>query len=423
MIVRVPALPTMYHLRQQFDTCSLADPASVLAERLANAPASEGLRPGMWVAITVGSRGIAHLGELVAAVVRTVRARGARPFIVPAMGSHGGATAEGQLQMLASLGVSEATVGAPVRSSMEVVEAGRTPEGWPAYCDRLAFEADCIVVMNRVKPHTAFKAEIESGLMKMLAVGLGKRQGAETVHSHDPARAVVELARVILAQAPVGVGIAIVENAQDETYDIEVVPPAAFEETDRRLLVLAKQLLPRLPFDDLDVLIVREMGKNISGTGMDSNVIGIGRRIGGAHKPEIARLVVLDLTEASHGNALGIGLADLTTRRLVDKIDMRATYTNVIATGFLGSAKIPMTLDSDLEAVAVALAGFDAAAVRLACIKNTLELEDIAISEGLVEAARSQPGRMVLGELGPLRFSDDGRLLWPEGVHPPALQS
>lgn len=411
MIVKMPALPRMYRLRQQFDRQALSEPAIALEQRLRAAPAFAELQPGMRVAVTVGSRGIAHLGEFVAAAVRAVRARGAAPFIVPAMGSHGGATAEGQRRMLAGLGVSEATVGAPVRSSMEVVEIGRTTAGWPVYCDRLAYEADWIVVMNRVKPHTAFKAEIESGLMKMMAVGLGKRQGAETVHAHGVGRAVVEVGRVTLARAPIGIGIAIVENSEDETYDIAVVPPAEFEETDRRLLAVSKRLLPRLPFDDLDVLIVREMGKDISGTGMDSNVIGIGRRIGGSHKPDVARLVVLDLTDESHGNALGIGLADLTTRRLVDKIDRRATYANVITTGFFGTARIPMTLENDREAIAVALTGYDAATVRLACIRNTAELEELAISEGLLDAA-SRAQRLAVGEeLGPLRFDEDGRLL------------
>ena len=411
MIVEMPPLPKMYRLRQRFDRQAIANPGRVLAERLRSAPAMAGLRPGMRVAITVGSRGIAHLGELVAAVVQVVRERGGEPFIVPAMGSHGGATAEGQARMLAGLGVDEATVGAPIRSSMDVVLVGQTPSGWPVYCDRLAFEADWIVVMNRVKPHTAFKASIESGLMKMMAVGLGKRRGAETVHRRGLAEGVVEFGRVILARAPIGIGVAIVENSDDETYELAVVPPTEFEETDRHLLALARDLLPRLPFDDLDVLVVREMGKNISGTGMDSNVIGIGRRIGGSHKPEVARLVVLDLTEESHGNALGVGLADLTTRRLVDKIDLRATYTNVITTGFFGSAKLPMILESDQEALAVALTGYDPATVRLAVIKNTLELEEMAISEGLLEAARSQPRLTVLEPLGPLRFDEDGRLL------------
>ena len=411
MLVPMPPLPSMYRLRQQFDRRKLEDPAAVLAERLRSSPAMAGLRPGMRVAITAGSRGIAHIGELVAAVAREVRARGGEPFVVPAMGSHGGATAEGQRAMLAGLGVREETVGAPVRSSMEVIEAGRTPEGWPACCDRLAFEADWIVVMNRVKPHTAFKAEIESGLCKMLAVGLGKHRGAENVHAIGLEKAIVPIARVLLQRAPIGVGIAIVENSQDETYDLAIAPPEAFEDTDRELLKLAKRLLPRLPFDDLDVLIVREMGKNISGTGMDSNVIGIGRRIGGSHKPEIARVAVLDLTEETHGNALGIGLADLTTRRLVDKIDFRATYTNVITTGFLGTARIPMTLDTDREVIAVALTGYDPAKVRMAVIRNTLELEEMLISEGLVEEARANPSVVIEEEVGPLCFDAEGRLL------------
>lgn len=409
--VKIPAFPRMYRARQHFDLQALQDPAAVLAGRMRAARAIERILPGMRVAVTVGSRGIARLPELVAALVQMLRARGAEPFVVPAMGSHGGATAEGQAQLLASLGVTEASAGAPIRSSMEVVEVGRTADDWPAYCDRIAFEADGIVVFNRVKPHTAFKADIESGLHKMLAIGLGKRHGAETVHALGLAEAVRPVGQVTLHKARVVMGVAVVENSRDEPYAIEVVSPEEFEETDRRLLALAKRLLPRLPFDDLDILVVEEMGKNISGTGMDSNVIGIGRRIGGKWKPEIARLVVLDLTEESHGNALGIGLADLTTRRLVDRIDRRATYTNSMTTRFLGSSKIPMTLDTDQEALAVAMMGYDAATVRLARIKNTLELEYLDVSEGLLPAARSQASWSVLQELGPLRFNPQGRLL------------
>jgi hypothetical protein len=189
------------------------------------------------------------------------------------------------------------------------------------------------------------------------------------------------------------------------------VPPEEFEETDRRLLLMAKQLLPRLPFDELDILVVEEMGKNISGTGMDSNIIGIGRRIGGKWKPEVTRLVVLDLTEESHGNALGIGLADLTTRRLVDQIDRCATYTNSMTTGFLSSSKIPMTLDTDQEALAVAMMGYKADTVRLARITNTLDLEYLSVSEGLLSSTQSQPSLSVLQDLGPLCFDPDGRLL------------
>ena len=411
MIVPLPTFPRLYRVRQSFDRRRLEDPAAVLAERLRTAPAMDGLKPGMKVAITAGSRGIHRIGELVAAVVQEVKRRGGEPFVVPAMGSHGGATAEGQADMLRGLGVSEEVVGAPIRSSMQVAEVGRTPEGWPAYCDRIALGSDWIVVMNRIKPHTAFKSDIESGLNKMLTVGLGKHKGAENVHVIGLGRGVVPIARVIRANAPVGVGIAIVENSEDLTYDFAIVPPDQFEEADRRLLKLANQLLPRLPFDQLDVLVVREMGKNISGTGMDSNIIGIGRRIGGQHKPDITRVAVLDLTPETHGNALGIGLADLTTRRLVDKIDYRATYTNVITTGYLPSARIPMTLENDQECIAVALSGYDPAKARLAVIRNTLDLEHLDVSEGLLDEVRGNAALTVEQELGMMRFDGQGNLL------------
>jgi len=411
MIVPMPTLPKMYRLQQTFDRSSLEDPAAVLAERLRTSPAMDGLKPGMRVAITAGSRGIYKIGELVAAVAKEVRRRGGDPFVVPAMGSHGGATAEGQADMLRGLGVSEESVGCPIRSSMETVEVGKTPQGWSAYCDRNAFESDYVVVMNRIKAHTAFKSDIESGLHKMMTVGLGKHKGAANVHVIGLKNGVVPIGKVILEKAPIGVGIGIIENSEDKTYDFKIVTPSQFEEADREGLALANKLLPRIPFDQLDILIVREIGKNISGTGMDSNIIGIGRRIGGSYKPEITRLGVLDLTEKTHGNALGIGLADLTTRRLVDKIDYRATYTNVITTGFLGTARIPMILETDQEMVAVALNGYEASKVRMAIIQNTLELEHLLISEALVEEARQQPGLTVGEEVGPFQFDAEGNLL------------
>jgi hypothetical protein len=327
------------------------------------------------------------------------------------MGSHGGATAEGQREMLASYGVVEDRVGAPIVSSMEVVEVGRTPDGIPVWVDREAYSADGILVVNRVKAHTAFKAPNESGLMKMMAIGLGKRQGADTYHRHDLAKVVLEAGRVVLAKAPIVGGLAIVENSRDQTWKIVGTTPERMEEVERELLVQANRLLPRVPFDALDVLIVDEMGKNISGTGMDLNVIGMWRRIGGEQRPYFKYIVALDLTEESHGNALGIGMADLTSKRLVDKIDLHATYTNVITTNFFTTGKIPVTLQTDRAAIEAAFKTFAPETARAVRIKNTLALEEILVSEGLLSEIRARSDLVILDDPKPMVFDDGGTLL------------
>ena len=254
------------------------------------------MRPGARIAITAGSRGIQNLVKMTRVAVDTVKALGGAPFIVPAMGSHGGATDEGQKTLLADLGISEASMECPVLSSMEVEEIGRTPTGAPVYLDRNALHSDGIIAINRVKLHTIFRGDVESGLCKILAVGLGKHKGAQQIHKIGTQAFMVETARVILAKAPILAGVAVLENALDETMEIHVVPREQFEATDAALLKRCWQILPRVPFDPLDVLVVDDMGKNISGTGMDTNVIGIGGRVGGKMTmgtPVVSALVVL----------------------------------------------------------------------------------------------------------------------------------
>ncbi|HID87542.1 MAG TPA: DUF2088 domain-containing protein [Anaerolineae bacterium] len=405
------AFPKMFRVRQKFDCWAIERPEEVLREQLRAKGIMNRISPGKRVCITAGSRAIANLVTLMATLVDEFKKRGTHPFIVPAMGSHGGATADGQLAVLRRLGIREETVNAPIISSMKVVEVGRTAEGLPVYCDEEACHADFIVIVNRVKAHTAFKASIESGLMKMMAVGLGKREGAEVAHAHGLAEAIPQLARVLLEKTPIGLGVALVENQLGQTAKIAVLEPDEIEEAEKQLLKEAKHLMLRLPFDQIDVLIVEEIGKNISGTGMDTNVIGIGRRIGGKWKPEVGKIVVLDLTEESQGNALGIGLADLTTRRLVNKIDWRATYANVIATGYMGTGKIPVTLESDREAIRVALQGYAPDQVRLVRIRNTRDLQEIDVSEGLLEEVQSRDDLIIVEELGELGFDSQGNLL------------
>ena len=405
------ALPRMARVKQIFDVSCLEDVPGEVRRQLAAFGLSSRVRPGQRIAITAGSRGIANIAEIIATVAAELKAVGAEPFVVPAMGSHGGATAEGQREMLAGYGIVEERIGCPILSSMDTVEIGHTPDGIPVWLDRNASEADGILVVGRVKAHTAFKAPNESGLMKMMAIGLGKRQGADTYHRHDIGRLVLEAGRVVLAKAKIIGGLGIVENSRDQTWKLQATPPETMEEVDRQLLVEANKLLPHVPFDYLDVLIVDEMGKNISGTGMDLNVIGMWRRIGGEQVPYYKYIVALDLTEESHGNALGIGMADLTTRRLVNKIDFQATYTNVMTTNFFATGKVPVTLETDREALELAFKTFSADTVRAVRIKSTLELEHIQVSEGLLEEVRRRDGLVVTDDPAPLAFTADGALL------------
>lgn len=332
--------------------------------------------------------------------------------IVPAMGSHGGATDEGQKTLLADLGISEAAMGCPVVSSMEVEEIGKTPSGAPVYLDKNAFHSDGIIAINRVKLHTIFRGDVESGLCKILAVGLGKHRGAQQIHKIGTQPFMVETARVILDKAPILAGVAVLENSLDETMEVHVVPRERFEATDVSFLKRCWQVLPRIPFDPLDVLIVDEMGKNLSGTGMDTNIIGIGGRVGGKMTmgtPVVSTIVVLGLTPETHGNANGIGLADLTTRRLVDSIDYKSTYTNVLTTRLWSAGRLPVTLETDREAIEVAVGDTPLDQLRLVRIKNTLHLEALDISEGLLPEAQKL-GLTTAGEVRSLGFDGTGRI-------------
>ena len=405
-------LPNVVRVKQQFDRTRLEDPCGTVTAGLKKLGPAGRLKPGARVAITAGSRGINNLVAMTRAAADAVKSMGGQPFILPSMGSHGGATDEGQKNLLAELGISEGSMGCPVLSSMQVVEIGRTAAGVPVYLDRHALQSDGIIVINRVKPHTAFRGEVESGLCKMLAVGLGKHKGAQQMHAAGLGPTLVEAARMILARAPVLAGIAVLENSLDQTAEIHVVPPERFEETDRTLLRRAWQTLPRIPFDPLDVLIVDEMGKNISGTGMDNNVIGIGPRVGGKMEmghPAVSTIVVLGLTPETHGNANGIGLADLTTRRLVDSIDYKATYTNVLTTRLWSAGRLPVILETDREAIEAAVGETPPDLIRLVRIKNTLHLEEVEISEALAPEAR-QKGLALVREARPFAFDGTGRL-------------
>ncbi len=405
-------LPKLTRVKQAFDTTRLDDAHGAVVAGLQGLGLERRLKPGARVAITAGSRGIQNLAQMTRAAVDTMKALGARPFIVPAMGSHGGATDDGQQKLLADLGISEATMGCPVVSSVQVEEIGRTPSGHPVYFSRDALQADGVIAVNRVKLHTIFRGDVESGLCKILAVGLGKHRGAQQIHKIGTQPFMVESARVILEKAPIVAGVAVLENSLDETMEVHVVPRERFEATDVALLKRCWQVLPRIPFDPLDVLVVDEMGKNISGTGMDTNIIGIGGRVGGKMTmgtPVVSTIAVLGLTPETHGNANGIGLADLTTRRLVDSIDYKSTYTNVLTTRLWSAGRLPVILETDREAVEVAVGEIPLDEIRFVRIKDTLHLEELDISEALLPEARKL-GLTVVREAMPMSFDEAGRI-------------
>jgi hypothetical protein len=412
--------PSMLRIRQEFETHPIRDVPDAVRRELRGLGLAEDIGAGQTVAITAGSRGIANIGTILRTIAEELRSYGAEPFIIPAMGSHGGATAEGQLGVLESFGITEASMGVPIRATMEVVEIGETGEGIPVFMDRYANGADHIAVVGRVKAHTDFKAPIESGLMKMMAIGLGKQHGADMYHRGALHYGFYEIitgaARVVLEKCPVAFGLALVEDQRDETAIIQGIRPPDFERVEEQLLVNAKALMPAIPFEEIDLLIIDEMGKDISGAGIDPNVIG-------RHdmplakvplKPKVTRIFVRDLSTHTYGNAIGIGMADFTTQRLVDKVDVQATYMNCLTACAPESARIPMHFDTDrevLEAALGTLGWVEPVSARVVHIANTLHLEQMWISEALGAEARERDGLSVLTGPSQMRFDAAGNLL------------
>lgn len=375
----------MYRIRQLFDSRAIEDVGNAIEEEFSLLDLSERVRSGQRVAVAVGSRGIDRLPEIVAAVVKSLRALRLEPFILPAMGSHGQGTAEGQTILLNELGVNEAAVGAPVCSSMEVNSLGHIDSGAEVFVSRDAVEADHLVVIGRIKPHTAFRADVESGLCKMLAVGCGKHAGAAQMHKFGLGASIVPAAKLIAGHVSILCGLAIVENSLDRAHLVKLALPDEFSAVDQKCLKLARELLPVIPLNDLDILIIDEMGKNISGAGIDPNIVGFWRREGGPRTPDYRTLIVLDITAQSHGNALGIGMADLTTRRVMDMIDLKATYTNALASGIWSGARLPIALENDRQVIETAISRVpDLNRIRMARIINTLHLETFWATQPLL---------------------------------------
>jgi hypothetical protein len=404
-------LPRFAQVHQELPRERSGDVAARVRAELGRIGLADRLTPGWSVAITAGSRGIADIPLVIRTVAEVVRAAGAEPFVVPAMGSHGGATAEGQRHVLAEYGITEASVGAPIRSTMDTVELGQLPSGALVYFDANAAAADATIVVGRVKAHTAFRGEIESGLCKMTAVGLGKQRGAEQIHAFGLHEHIPLAASLALETANVVAGVALVENAAHELAVIRATLPSGFHDTDRELLRTANQYLPRIPFDHLHVLVVGWLGKNISGSGMDYNVVGMWRRIGGDVTPNFERIVVLDLTDESDGNGLGVGIADFTTRRLYDKLDLPRMYMNGLTGNALAAIKIPIVLETDRQAMEVALHSVGHAAdARIAIVRSTADLHELWVSEALRDEVVANPTLEIGSAFAPLDFGGDDRL-------------
>ena len=411
-------LPSMAPVEQYFPSTALGNVVTDVRQQLEEAGLLAAIAPGARIAVTAGSRGIANIPAIMRAVVDQVKAAGGHPFVLPAMGSHGGSTPEGQKEVLASYGISPDSMDAPVEATMDVVEVDQLADGTPVLVNRLALEADGVIIVNRVKPHTSFRGPFESGLMKMMTIGLGSRRGATIAHSrgaHGLATLIPAWGKVILQKAPILGGVAIVENAYEQTARIAALRPEQFESEEPRLLQEARENMPRLLVQGIDLLIVEEMGKNISGTGMDTNVLGR-MMLPGVKEPDepgISRIVVLGLTERTHGNANGIGMADIITRRLFDSIDLKATYANVFTTTFLNRAYIPIIMETDREAIEAALEVLgleDPSRARIVRLKNTLEVAHIHISEPLLNEFKAHPHLKQTGDLQPLSFLEDGTL-------------
>ena len=406
-------LPGWALVRQRLETAQVRDVATSVAHALA--PMAGLIAPGSRVCVAAGSRGVDRIDEVVRAAVAWLREARADVFVVPAMGSHGGATAEGQIHVLASLGITEESIGCEIRSGMETVELGEVRPGVPVFIDRHAYqEADAIIPINRVKPHTDFSGDIESGLMKMIAIGLGKQHGADTLHRqgfavfHD---LIPQTAEFTLARAKIPFGLALIENGYAHLAHIEAVAAAHMARRERELLVFARDLMPRLPFSQIDVLVLDAIGKDISGLGMDSNVVG--RYYAGptGSGPSIQRIVVRDLTDATEGNAVGIGLADVVLERAVRKMDAARTYMNSVTAKTPEGARVGVTLPDDRSALAIALAccvAVDSTDARIVRVPDTKHLDMLWVSEPAVAAALETGRCEIVRAAAPIRFDADG---------------
>jgi hypothetical protein len=405
-------------ISQVFENKKIDNITGKVIQELEKINFSKKIKPGMQIGITVGSRGINNLDLIIKTVIQEVKKYGGSPLIVSAMGSHGGATVEGQLSILESYRITEEKMGVPIKATTETIELGKLENGLPVHFNKIVNSLDGLIIVNRIKVHTSFKSDIESGLCKMLAVGLGGYKGATLVHSlrvKGLSDYMVGFAEVIIQKAPILCGIGILENSYDKTYKIVSANPEDFKKVDRKLLKECKRILPRLPVLDIDLLIVEQIGKNISGTGMDTNVVGGITEFpkGTFSPPKIKEIMLLDITPESHGNAHGVGLAAAITKKLYDKIDFQATYTNSVASGFLYKSRIPMIFSTEKEAFRTCLSvlgNLPGIKPRIIIIKNTLKLDEVYVSEPIWEEIKDRKNILPLGNWEELKFNNEGRL-------------
>lgn len=399
-------LPKMVKVRQKFYVEQIEDVEKSVYETLNNQEIKSKVKSGQKIAVTVGSRGIRNLDTIVKTTIEVFKDLGAKPFIVPAMGSHGGATGKGQIEVLKNYGVTEEAMGVKICSSTDVVQIGETRENVPVYMDEYAYNADMVVVINRVKPHTDFRGEIESGLCKMMAIGLGNYKGCSRLHQEgleNFTELIPEVAKFFIEKANIGLGLAIVENSYDETAIIQAIPVEKIMEEEPKLLAKAKEMMPKILLPEIDVLLVEELGKDITGSGMDTNVIGRTRngKTPNFDGPDIKRIVVLDLTEVTHGNAAGIGLAEFTTKKVFDKLDYDSTYKNVIAAGNPDVGRIPLIMEDEKEATIAAIkccCKIDYSNPKIVKIKDTLHLSEIYVSEALLDYVKNSDDLEIIDE-------------------------
>jgi len=406
-------------IKQNFNRTKIDNLSEYIHQSFKKSDLKNRIKSGDKIGITVGSRGITNIKLIVKEIISELKNLNALPFILPAMGSHGGANSEGQKGVLASYGITEREMGVPIMASMDVIQIGKVENKIPIYFSKVAMEADGIIALNRVKMHTDFKSNlVESGMSKILAIGLGKAEGASSIHFlgvYGLKNVIPQAAELIITKAPIIQGIGILENSYDQTMKISFVSPEDIIKVDSELLKISKEVMPVLPIDNLDIVITQEIGKNISGTGFDTNIIGR-LDINGEKeiaKPEIKRLLVFDITEESHGNALGIGLADITTRHLVDKINYKDMYANTITSTFLNRAKIPITTDSEKEAVEIAVKTcwrLEQSDLKLLIMKNTLDLEYLYVSKAVWDEIKDNKNIDACGEWVKLTFTKNGKM-------------
>lgn len=409
-------LPRMIKIRQIYDDYRIENITGWIWEQMGKNLSHKELYKGKRLCITAGSRGILHLDTIIRAIVDKLKEWDAEPFIIPAMGSHGGATAEGQRTLLADYNITEESMGVPIHASMDVVSIGELKDGTPVYCDKIAYESDGIIVLNKVKPHTDFHGKHESGIAKMMAIGIANHKGASMFHMQGfqsfPER-IPQVCNVFLEKAPVAFGVGIVENAYDEISDIEIMEKETILEKDAELLCIAKGKIAKFKFPSIDVLIIDEIGKNISGNGHDPNITGRSNSEGFEDALDLKKLFIRSLNKETHHNACGLGVADVTTRRCLSSVDFETTWANVITSTMLRGGAIPMYLENDREALLVAIrtcTGIDLNQAKVVRIKDTRHMDCIEVSENYYEELEEHPEVEILSEPYEIQFDAEGFL-------------